>query len=137
MSVPSPPQARKCAGNKKNGKPCNSYAIEGSRFCIMHDPRKSSQRSKWRRKGANVRNGLDRQALDEDAPDVELGSIRDVIRLIQESISQVRRGQISTKIASTIGYLGGIALRALEQTTLEEIGERLEALEKAIAEKGK
>lgn len=56
-----------------------------------------------------------------------------MVRLIGETISQVRRGEIDPRIANAIGYLSGVALRAREQGDLED---RMTKLEEEVERKG-
>ena len=73
-------------------------------------------------------------SLPENAPDVTVKSADDVVALLSETISQVRRGQLDTKIANSIGYLAGVILKAREQSDLEtRISALEETLKKAIA----
>jgi hypothetical protein len=45
---------------------------------------------------------------------VSLTGPRDVVELVALTISQVRRGQLDPRRANSVGFLAGIALRALE-----------------------
>lgn len=68
-----------------------------------------------------------------EAPDVAVESAQDVVRLLGETISQVRRGEIDPRIANSVGYLSGIVLKAREQGDIED---RLKLIEEEINSKG-
>ncbi len=57
---------------------------------------------------------------------IRLRSIRDVERLLAKTINEVRRGEIDPEIATKIGYLANILLRALEGGQLERRIEQLQ-----------
>jgi hypothetical protein len=65
------------------------------------------------------------------AADVVFESVSDVVHLLAETTSQVRRGEVDVKIANAVGYLGSIALRALQAADIEA---RIAAVEAALAE---
>lgn len=71
--------------------------------------------------------------LPFDTPNVRLESAGDIVTLVAETISQVRRGQIDSRVANAIGYLSGIALKAREQGELEG---RIVCLEKTASNQG-
>ena len=53
----------------------------------------------------------------------------DVVVLLADTIDHVRVGNMDPKVANSVGYLGGIILKALETEALEE---RLAAIEAAV-----
>jgi len=60
---------------------------------------------------------------------IEIKNTSDVVSLLNETINQVRTGEIEVKIANAVGYLSGICLKALEQGDMEK---RVEALEEKV-----
>jgi hypothetical protein len=61
--------------------------------------------------------------------------VADVVTLLSETISQVRRGEIDPKIANATGYLSSVLLRALEGGELaREIEAQAEAMKALKAE---
>jgi hypothetical protein len=66
-----------------------------------------------------------------DLPNPELRSPEDVTRLLQETVGQVRRGELAPAVANSIGYLGSIALRSFEL----DLSRRLDAAEEALRER--
>jgi hypothetical protein len=51
-----------------------------------------------------------------------------VVRLILETINQVRKGAIDPRVANAVGYLANVVIKALEQDELEARIKKLEAL---------
>jgi hypothetical protein len=111
--------SNKCQTLTKEGRPCEADCQSGKDLCVFHDPAKQSDGHRARRAGGLARSNPAR-VLPADAPDVQLGTCRDVCNLLAETVSQVRRGELDSRAANTIGYLSGILLKALEQGLLEE-----------------
>ena len=72
------------------------------------------------------------KTLAADAPDIKVESCQDVVRLISETINQVRRGELDPRVANAIGYLANVLIKAAEQGDMEK---RLEDLEAAVKTK--
>jgi hypothetical protein len=73
--------------------------------------------------------------LPSDTPDHPLGNSKDVSELLANSINQLRRGQLDPKVATCVGYLSTVLLRALEQGPAEERLAKIEAILAANAQK--
>ena len=73
---------------------------------------------------ARKRGGIARShraaTLPADAPDHLLTSVADVLSLLEETANAVRRGELETRLANCIGYLGSIALNGLAQIPAPE-----------------
>jgi hypothetical protein len=65
--------------------------------------------------------------LSLETPDNPLGNTNDVSALLGESINQVRRGQLDPRVANALGYLTSVLLRALEQGSIEDRLNKIEA----------
>lgn len=74
------------------------------------------------------------KTLDASAPDVKVESCQDVVRLISETINQVRKGQLDPRVANAIGYLANVLIKAVEQGDMEK---RIEDLEAAVKRKNR
>jgi hypothetical protein len=98
---------RRCQHLKKNGERCNALSMSGSKFCFFHNPDRKKEIREAQRKGG--RQGKI-ATLGEKTPDVIIQTPDDLIRLLAESISQVRRGDIDPRVANAIGYLSGMIL---------------------------
>ncbi len=68
------------------------------------------------------------RTLPADAPDVKVQDGADVVRLLSDTINQVRRGEIDPRVANTVGYLSNIVLAATGQHELESRLAELESL---------
>ena len=60
---------------------------------------------------------------------VQLGTVADVVRLLESSVRDVLQLENSVSRARCIGYLAGVAVKALEVSSLEERIQRLEELQ--------
>ena len=115
-----------CKANTRKGKHCKSPPQIGLQYCFFHDPVNSENRKAASSKGGK-RGKM--STLPPQTPNHVIKSARDVVNLLSESVSQVRRGEIDPRIAHAVGYLSGIILKAREQSDLEE---RLDNLESAL-----
>jgi len=118
----------KCEWIKASGKGCQANAMAGSRFCWFHDPKKTGDRARARRQGG-LQRGKQVAVVSPDVPQVRLKRFRDVTRLLALTINQVRRGQTTSRVANTIGYLASVFFTCQEKVELDE---RLTALEKRV-----
>ena len=117
---------RPCRAKKPDGSSCQAAALPGSDFCFFHDPDRADERQAARSFGGS-RNRM--KTLDAAAPDIKIESCQDVVRLISETINQVRKGDIDPRIANAIGYLSNVLIKAAEMGDLED---RIEDLEAAV-----
>jgi hypothetical protein len=106
-----------CEKIKSNGERCQAMAMAASQYCFFHDPSVTEARKAAQRQGGQA-NGL--EVLPADVADVPLHSGKDVAAFLAETINQVRKGRVSPKIASTVGYLSSLLMKALDTTDLEE-----------------
>jgi hypothetical protein len=116
-------QKETCSKIKNNGRRCQAMAMQGSLYCFFHDPAKRTERKAAQRQGGQA-NGT--AVLPADAPDVPLQSGKDVSAFLAETINQVRKGRVSPKIASTVGYLSSLLMKTLEMSNTEERLARVE-----------
>ena len=121
-------QFRRCSHQPDNGTRCKANAQTGSEFCFFHDPALAEKRAAARKAGGIARSR--RVTLDADFPVKPLRTVAEVIELLGETINQVRRGEIDSRVSNAIGYLSGILLGAIEKGSFEG---RLAALEAALA----
>ena len=116
---------KSCVATKRNGTACRAAALPGSRFCFFHSPQHADARRK-----AQSRGGLANKmaTLPADAPDVKVEDSAGVVKLLSETINQVRRGEIDPRVANAVGYLANIVLAATSQGELESRLAELESL---------
>jgi hypothetical protein len=119
-----------CEKLKSNGQRCRAMAVTGSQHCFFHDPSAAEARKAAQREGGQA-NGP--AVLPADAADVPLHSGKDVVAFLAETINQVRKGRVAPKVASTVGYLTGLLMKALETTEIEE---RLARVEQVLRMRG-
>lgn len=110
---------------KINGKQCGANAILGSQFCYHHDPKISQEeKRKSQMKGGQNRNQKVTKPLDP----VGIVNACDITFLIADTINQVRVGDMDCRVANTIGYLAGVALKSFEISSIEKRLEKIELL---------
>ena len=114
------------AKTKSNGRRCQAMAIDGSLYCFFHDPARQTARKAAQQRGGKA-NGP--AILPADAADVPLHTGKDVADFLAETINQVRKGRVSPKIASSVGYLASLWMKAHRTA---DIDERLARLEQVI-----
>ena len=95
-------------------------------YCFFHDPATETARKAAQRRGGQA-NGP--AILPADAADVPLHSGKDVSAFLAETINQVRKGQVSPKVASTLGYLSSLLMKAFDTRDIEE---RLTSVEQTL-----
>ena len=115
---------RPCQAKTADGSGCQAAALPSSDFCFFHDPDRADDRRQANAAGG--RNGK-MKTLD-GAPDVKVESCQDVVRLISDTINQVRRGELDPRVANAIGYLANVLIKAADQGDHEQRIKDLEAV---------
>lgn len=117
-----------CTGTKGDGAACQAAALPGSQFCFFHSPKHADARRE-----AQSRGGLANKmaTLPADAPDVKVEDGADVVKLLGQTINQVRRGEIDPRVANAVGYLSNLILAATGQREVESRLAELESLVKS------
>jgi hypothetical protein len=114
-----------CSGIKADGGRCKAQAMQGSAYCVGHDPDQVEARRRRAQKGGK-RGGRGR-------PQVELSNIKPQLPDLADSVLD---GSVDRADASVAGQLLNIVLRAvtveLQVREQLELVERLEALEEAL-----
>src|SRR5262245_23705917 len=102
-----------CEAIKVDGQPCTAYARPGTRWCWAHDPDLKEKRDEARSKGGRER--MRRAAvLPEEAPDLPLATVADVVALLGQTINQTRKGALDPKVCNAVVQGASVLLRALE-----------------------
>jgi hypothetical protein len=120
----------KCHFRKRNGTCCGANAQPANGLCVFHDPARAADGRRARKAGGISRSQA-AAVLPVDTPDHPLGNTLEVSALLADSINQLRRGQLDSRVANALGYLTSVLLRSLEQGPLEE---RMAKIEAALAE---
>ena len=116
----------KCEYKKSNGERCRAKAVTNDRFCFFHSPTRTEERTQARIAGG-VSRSHKRAVLPPDSEERRLQSPTDVCGLLGETINQVRRGLLDSRIATTVGYLAAALLRGMEHGHLDDRLTRIEA----------
>jgi hypothetical protein len=111
--------APKCSATRRDGSPCNAYALSGSDYCYHHDPRLAARRRQARRKGGRARHGRQVGPVGA-APNLPLATMSGVTDLLRHAINQALQLENSIARARTLGYLAGLLIKALDIASLEE-----------------
>jgi hypothetical protein len=114
-----------CQAMTADGSSCRAAALAGSDFCYFHDPSNAEERREAQAQGGR-QNRM--KTLAPDTPDVKLEDTGATVRLLSDTINQVRKGQIDPRVANAVGYLANILVKALEQGDMEKRIEGLEVL---------
>ena len=99
--------------------------LHGSSYCFNHEPEMESRRTKSRRKG-----GRNRRAAKASLVPPDLSSPSAVRHVLEQAVGDTLVQENSVQRNRTLGYLGGLLLKALEVGDLEE---RVRALESTSA----
>src|SRR5437870_7780375 len=105
---------RQCEFVKPNGVRCRANARTTAAHCWFHDPSLTRERHRARKRGGIARTSR-RATLSADAPHRALGTVADVLGLLEATANEVRRGQLETRLANCVGYLCSVALNGLAQ----------------------
>ena len=105
---------RQCEFVKPNGVRCRANARTAAAQCWFHDPTLTRERHRARKRGGIARTSR-RATLSADAPHRALGTVADVLGLLEATANEVRRGQLETRLANCVGYLCSVALNGLAQ----------------------
>lgn len=115
-----------CAALKSDGKRCGAHAQIGSELCFFHNPESTPDRIAASRRGGGRGRGV---TLPPETPDFPLTTANDASALMARTINQVLRGELDPKIATAVGYLVTVKMKAADTATLER---RLAALEATL-----
>jgi len=115
----------RCQGTRKDGSPCNAAptARSGYQFCAWHQPDiPEEEKLAWASKGGLA----SRPAVLPEAADIRLRTPDGCMAILEETASQVRRGELATNVGNSIAYIVSVAVKVVEVT----ISDRLDKLEK-------
>lgn len=116
-----------CKAIAKSGRPCQSFAVTGSDFCVMHAPERAADMADARRKGGHARHGRQIGSVGVVQP-VKLATLADVLGVIEGAVNDVLTLENSIGRARAIGYLAGAWGTLYESSELERRVAALEAL---------
>lgn len=113
-----------CCHIKPDKTQCKAKAILHDSFCFWHSEKMREKRTQAVHDGGKS----PKRSYGRD-DEVAITNTQDVLKLIEQTINDLRRNKTSTKLATAIGYLSGIALKTIEQSDTEK---RLEVIEYAL-----
>jgi hypothetical protein len=119
----------RCKYVTPKGNQCKANAVHGSLFCFFHDPEKKMEQEQARLKGGKQ----GKRTVLKDAENIRITKLGDVIRLLNQTINQVRRGDLDHKVANSVAYLSNVLVKTFEG---EELQNRLEKLEEQVHKNG-
>ncbi len=110
-----------CRANKRDGSPCTTPATGANGFCWAHDPANSEERRRIASRGGRGKGG---------------GELADLKRQVKDLAADVLEGKVDRSRAAVANQLYNTLIRAIEQERkqreLEELAQRLEALEQVL-----
>jgi hypothetical protein len=118
-----------CIFIKTNGERCGGYPVEGSDYCINHEPRLQEKKLEAVKNGGAASSY---EKLELALPELVINTPNDVVTAAVQTVNEVRTGQLPPKVASTIGYLLGVVLKAYEVANLDQ---RVEMIESVLIER--
>lgn len=114
---------RFCAFIKTDGTRCGAYRVKGSTFCFMHDPQNHDSLREARRRGGKKSQAAAVPGWEE----THIGTLADLQEAVQRVFNGVAKGDVHPRTANALVGLGGLLLKLLETTDIEERISRLEA----------
>ena len=113
-------QPERCRAKTREGKPCPANPVHGRKFCYWHIPGNASLKGTigGRRRAIFNPNNLEPLPTPQNA--------EELLRLMMQTVVEVRTTKLDTRTANAIFYGGVSCLAALETVNLDA---RLKALE--------
>ena len=118
---------KQCKYLKKNGELCNARPVRKTDYCFSHNPDTKKEKHL-----AVVKGGLNSKKVNLDLEPLNIKTAQEVSILLEDTINGVRGGEIPTRIANTIGYLAGHALKAIE---VVKLANKVEIVERILMER--
>ena len=103
-------KGKQCIHVLGDGRQCAGFALRNSNLCFSHNPHSRAAKRTATRKGGRFRIIKVSEILEP----VEIGSPRDIIKLLAITVKELRAGKILPQIANTTGFLAAQLLRAFE-----------------------
>ena len=121
--TPIPMNDRFCTFRKTDGTRCGAYRLKDSPYCYQHEPSKAEERTASRSRGG-------KKSQSDAIPgwqDIPIDSPKDLQEAVQRVFNGVAKGDVHPRTANALASLGGLLLKLIESTDLEERLSRLEA----------
>ncbi len=117
-----------CKATRRDGRACQAYAGE-SGFCLAHDPARAGEIAEARRKGGKARHGRKLGDVRTPPAAVTLGSMSDVLALLERTAGDSLQLENSLNRARTLTYIAQTWAKCFEVSELER---RLAAVEQRL-----
>ncbi len=112
MGISNKRESRSCEAVTKSGGQCRSFAIRGSKYCSLHDPRLAKKVMAGRKRGGRIPRA---KVLAKELK--QIGSFDDLLAFLNKLIHDLYSGKLNPKAGQTIvSALGGM------KSTLESMG---------------
>lgn len=134
LSETSTANPKLCASLRKDGKPCEAFAVHGSAFCFHHDPGKAAERAAARSAGGKARHGRQVKqpgGLADKVGDRQFRTLADMVILVEIAARSTLNLENSVARNRCLGYLARCWADLYQAGELEE---RLAALERTVQE---
>ena len=120
----------KCSARTKLGNECRAAAVVGTQFCALHgDPSRAAELG--RMGGRKNRHYVDVDEVKFAPPSTP----EDIRNMLSQAMADVHARKLHPRIASTLTYMAGALLKAIESTDVQQRLARLEEGLRAKAEK--
>lgn len=90
-----------CKAKRRDGLPCNGWAVSGSEFCLSHAPERAGQMAAARSAGGRARHGR-RIGATGSADPVNLVTPGDVLRILASELQNVLGLEVSLSRARAV-----------------------------------
>ena len=106
----------KCSYKKKNKDSCKNNSLKNDKYCYWHSSKVTEAE-----KNLNRSNGGKNKIIkcNSDFPEFELNNITDVCKLNASMVNSVLQNKIDLRIATGIGYLLNLQMKAIELHSIE------------------
>lgn len=115
---------RQCVQMLDNGTQCRAWALQGCDKCFSHADDNKEAKMLAVQKGGAVRKAVVETPLQE----ITINTPTDIVKLLSQTIVEVRSGTLDPRIANTIGFLAGHLVRAFELAVVDSKTEEVKAL---------
>ena len=106
----------KCSYKKNNSESCKNNSLKNDKFCYWH-----SKKITEAEKNMNRSNGGKNKIIkcNSDFPEYKLDNITAVCKLNTALINSVLQNKIDLRIATGIGYMLNLQIKAIELVSIE------------------
>ena len=116
----------KCMYLKDNREQCQANAMKEGQYCYLHNPDIPEEEKRQ----ARIRGGETKViAVEKPLLPVKMQTSKDVALMLEQTINEVRAGDLDPRIANTIGYLAGHLIKAIE---VEQVTQKVNIIESVL-----